>query len=205
MSRERTTSPSIWKQPATARSASSGVPATCRRSSTTTSRSRSRPTSSLSCRLRLPRIRRGSCRLCTRRRKSLPPKACDTRPTASSFRPDGTINATDGRQLLIQSGFSFPWQDAVLVPRQQGLHVAGVATGPAGCRRKERRLGGRQCRPLDRLSADQHTAGIPKCRDIVPDPDTAKARCQLVEGRHPLPGRDPCRSFHATKTTATLR
>ncbi|MGO9110055.1 MAG: hypothetical protein ACLP9L_12555 [Thermoguttaceae bacterium] len=33
--------------------------------------------------------------------------------------PDGTINATDGRQLLIRSGFTFPWQEAVLVPRNK--------------------------------------------------------------------------------------
>ena len=30
--------------------------------------------------------------------------------------PDGTINATDGHQLLIQAGFTFPWQEPVLVP-----------------------------------------------------------------------------------------
>ena len=33
--------------------------------------------------------------------------------------PDGTINATDGRHLLIQSGFTFPWQKPVLVPRNK--------------------------------------------------------------------------------------
>ena len=29
---------------------------------------------------------------------------------------DGAVVATDGRQLLIQRGFSFPWQDKVLIP-----------------------------------------------------------------------------------------
>ena len=33
--------------------------------------------------------------------------------------PDGTINATDGRHLLMQSGFTFPWQKSVLVPRNK--------------------------------------------------------------------------------------
>ncbi len=30
---------------------------------------------------------------------------------------DGDMAATDGRQLLIQNGFKFPWQDDVLIPR----------------------------------------------------------------------------------------
>ena len=32
---------------------------------------------------------------------------------------DGTVGATDGRQLLVQSGFVFPWDDAVLIPRNR--------------------------------------------------------------------------------------
>ena len=44
---------------------------------------------------------------------------CDTATNCIQLCPDGTINATDGRQLLIQSGFTFPWQDAVLVPRNK--------------------------------------------------------------------------------------
>ena len=30
---------------------------------------------------------------------------------------DGTINATDGHQLLMQAGFAFPWKEGVLMPR----------------------------------------------------------------------------------------
>jgi hypothetical protein len=29
----------------------------------------------------------------------------------------GEVVATDGKQLLVQGNFQFPWQDAVLVPR----------------------------------------------------------------------------------------
>jgi hypothetical protein len=32
-------------------------------------------------------------------------------------RPDGSMAATDGRQLLVQSGFTFPWTEDVLIPR----------------------------------------------------------------------------------------
>jgi len=35
------------------------------------------------------------------------------------LRHDGTINATDGRQMLVQSGFTFPWDNAVLIPRSK--------------------------------------------------------------------------------------
>jgi hypothetical protein len=31
--------------------------------------------------------------------------------------PSGQLIATDGRQLLVQGGFTFPWQDTILVPR----------------------------------------------------------------------------------------
>ena len=35
------------------------------------------------------------------------------------LRHDGAISATDGRQILVQSGFTFPWDDAVLIPRSK--------------------------------------------------------------------------------------
>lgn len=41
---------------------------------------------------------------------------------------DGTIAATDGRQLLIQSGFSFPFVADILVPRTKVFGCADVAT-----------------------------------------------------------------------------
>jgi hypothetical protein len=50
----------------------------------------------------------------------------------------GTVAATDGRQLLIESGFTFPWKDAVLVPNSKILSREDlprdqpVAVGRAG-------------------------------------------------------------------------
>lgn len=43
----------------------------------------------------------------------------DVRFTVSKvqLRGTGQIAATDGRQMLLQSGFSFPWKDDVLIPR----------------------------------------------------------------------------------------
>ncbi len=39
---------------------------------------------------------------------------------------DGAIIATDGKQLLIQTGFPFPWRDTVLVPRLRLDGLPGV-------------------------------------------------------------------------------
>ena len=39
---------------------------------------------------------------------------------------DGAIVATDGKQLLIQTGFPFPWRDSVLVPRLRLDGLPGV-------------------------------------------------------------------------------
>jgi len=39
---------------------------------------------------------------------------------------DGTIIATDGKELLIQSGFPLPWRDSVLVPRLRLDGLPGV-------------------------------------------------------------------------------
>jgi hypothetical protein len=41
--------------------------------------------------------------------------------------PSGTLVATDGRQLLIQGGFAFPWSDAVLLPRLPGFGARELA------------------------------------------------------------------------------
>jgi hypothetical protein len=43
----------------------------------------------------------------------------------------GEVVATDGRQMLLQGGFSFPWTDTVLVPRLPLLEIPGMAfSGP---------------------------------------------------------------------------
>lgn len=42
------------------------------------------------------------------------------------LQPGGVIAATDGRQLLAQSGFAFPWEEAVLVPRSRVFSSPGL-------------------------------------------------------------------------------
>jgi hypothetical protein len=93
--------------------------------------------------------------------------------------PDGTINATDGRQLLIQSGFSFPWEDAVLVPRNkvfaspeipQDQPVAIARSGDWAA------VSAGRWTVYLRINTD---GKYPNVWKHVPEPDTAKARCQF--------------------------
>lgn len=44
---------------------------------------------------------------------------------------DGQIAATDGRQLLVQDGFEFPWDDELLIPANRLLTTSTLAGGKA--------------------------------------------------------------------------
>lgn len=92
--------------------------------------------------------------------------------------PDGTINATDGCQLLIQSGFTFPWQGAVLVPHNK------VFTSPE--LPQEQPVGIARSGDWVAVNAGRWTVFLrindsryPNVSSIIPNPDAAKARCQL--------------------------
>ena len=89
------------------------------------------------------------------------------------------IAATDGCQLLVQKGFTFPWPDDLLVPRAKFLAspelsgIEPVAVGKSG----------------NHVAIDVgpwtfylrvDTAGrFPKVAQNIPDPTAAKARCRL--------------------------
>ena len=92
--------------------------------------------------------------------------------------PDGTINATDGRQLLIQSGFAFPWQDAVLVPRNK------VFTSPE--LPQDQPVAVAQSDDWAAISVGRwtvylriNTGKYPNLSRYNLDPKTANTRCQL--------------------------
>jgi len=111
--------------------------------------------------------------------------------------PDGTINATDGRQMLSQSGFTFPWQEAILVPRNK------VFTSPE--LPQDQPVAIAQSGEWVAISAGRWTVYLrinegsyPDVSRHIPDPESAKARCQLskddirflVETLPQLPGND---------------
>jgi hypothetical protein len=92
--------------------------------------------------------------------------------------PDGTINATDGCQALIQSGFEFPWQDAALVRPNKVFTSPELSQDQAVAVAKSGDWvvvsAGRWT-----IYLRSDTRRYPKVADVVPDPETAKARCQF--------------------------
>ena len=95
--------------------------------------------------------------------------------------PDGTINATDGRQALIQSGFAFPWKEPLLVPRSKVFHSPELP--------QDKPVSIAQCGDWLALGVDPWTICLrinkdgrfPSMERIMPDPAKATARCQLSE------------------------
>ena len=92
--------------------------------------------------------------------------------------PGGTINATDGRHLLMQSGFTFPWQKPVLVPRSK------VFTSPE--LPQDQPVAVAQSGDWAVVSAGRWTiylrineGSYPDVSRHVLDPNTATARCQF--------------------------
>ena len=65
---------------------------------------------------------------------------------------DGNINATDGRQLLVQQGFNFPWTEVYCVLAARSS-IRRNSTGSARERGSKWRLGSIADRQMDNLSA----------------------------------------------------
>ena len=110
----------------------------------------------------------------------------------------GEVIATDGRQILVQGGFPFPWDEDRLVPH----------TPLFGCRGLPRDL------PVSVGQTDAHVAfrvgdwtiwltirtdaRYPRVRDVIPDERVPVTRLQLApddatfleQGLERLPGRD---------------
>jgi hypothetical protein len=91
----------------------------------------------------------------------------------------GQVVATDGKQLLVQSGFAFPWQDSVLVP---ALDIFGCKELPTD-------------QPIQVGKTDTHVVlqtgpwtlfltinkegKYPRIEEILTDPTTATSRLQI--------------------------
>jgi hypothetical protein len=92
--------------------------------------------------------------------------------------PDGTINATDGRQALIQSGFSFPWKEPVLVPPNK------IFASPDLPQDQPVQIGQSGDWVALRIGCwtmylKTNPGKYPQLSQVVPKPDAAVARCQL--------------------------
>ena len=124
-------------------------------------------------------IGRGSCRPCTTPRTLPSPAGVRFATDCLQLCPDGSINATDGRQLLVQSGFTFPWEGAVLVPRNKVFDSSELP--------QDQPVAVAQSGDWAVISAGPWTVYLrinkdgrfPDLSRHVPNPDTAAARCQF--------------------------
>ncbi|MBL9094688.1 MAG: hypothetical protein JNL96_25935 [Planctomycetaceae bacterium] len=91
----------------------------------------------------------------------------------------GRIDAADGRHVLTQAGFRFPWSDDVLLP----------ANGILGCRALDLNQSievgrasdwiGFRIGPWLVMLAMQKEGRYPKIDDVIPKPEAAKSRLEL--------------------------
>lgn len=92
----------------------------------------------------------------------------------------GRVVATDGRQLLVQRGFSFSWGGDLLIPRTTLFACKDLpADGPLRIGRNEQWLT-LQTGPWDFHLAIESEARFPKTEDFVQRPERASTRLTLA-------------------------
>ena len=91
----------------------------------------------------------------------------------------GRIETTDGRQVLVQSGYHFGFEEDVLIPASKLLGIADVTSGESiSVGRTEEHVGiSVGCWLI--LLRIQKDARFPKIDQILPNPDSAKSRLEL--------------------------
>jgi hypothetical protein len=91
----------------------------------------------------------------------------------------GEMLATDGRQLLVQGGFDFPWQEDVLVPRLPVFgHRELTFPGPANLGRTDRHVA--LCLgPWTFLLAIDTVGRFPDLKGVIPPAKAVTCRLQL--------------------------
>jgi hypothetical protein len=91
----------------------------------------------------------------------------------------GTVVATDGRQLLVQSGFTFPWTEEILIPASPVFackELAGHATVMIG---KSDTHVAIQIGIWTFLLPIDKQGRFPRVEDVMPNPNRVKARAHL--------------------------
>jgi len=91
----------------------------------------------------------------------------------------GTLVATDGRQLFIQGGFEFPWDEAVLIPRTRVFRCGELDTDqPVAIGRTEAWVTAKTG-PWTIHLAINHEGRFPQVDELLPDPRNAAAGFRL--------------------------
>jgi hypothetical protein len=108
----------------------------------------------------------------------------------------GSISSTDGRQLLIQSGFHFPWPGDILVPRSKVFASAELPRDQPVMVGKTEDWIAFRTGPWTIWLSIEKDGRFPDLHRQVPQPDAATARCRLSPADaeflvHALP-RLPC-------------
>jgi hypothetical protein len=91
----------------------------------------------------------------------------------------GEIVATDGRQLLVQSGFSFPWPGDVLVPRVPAFGDRGLAQQGAVSVGRTRTHVAVRIGPWTILLAIDTASRFPDVHAVIPPPEALTAHLRL--------------------------
>jgi hypothetical protein len=91
----------------------------------------------------------------------------------------GEVIATDGRQLLVQSGFTFPWADDILIPALPVFGDRALAVeGPLALGRTKTDLVLR-AGPWTLLLALDTASRFPQADQVIPKPETITSRLHL--------------------------
>ena len=121
---------------------------------------------------------------------------------------DGSIAATDGRQLLIQRGFAFPWEDAVLVPACRVFGCKEIASGGPIAIGRTNDWVVLTVGPWTIQLKIQKDARYPQVDDHVPAAGSARAVVRLVAADAAFLGeaihRLPCSDSHNQPVTLDL-
>ena len=90
----------------------------------------------------------------------------------------GKINATDGRQVLVQSGYKFPWQDDVLIPASPLFNSRELPESQAVRVGRSGEWVMLELQPW-RIAFKLHDGRYPKIEQIVSDREKARTRVML--------------------------
>jgi DNA polymerase III sliding clamp (beta) subunit (PCNA family) len=92
---------------------------------------------------------------------------------------DGSVNATDGRQMLVESGFQFPWTDDLLVPANKVFAAAQFShEDPVGVARAGNWVAFRSG-PWTVWLGINADGRFPDLSRHAPDPEAAVNRCRF--------------------------
>jgi hypothetical protein len=94
----------------------------------------------------------------------------------------GRIEATDGRQALVQSGFSFTWEENLLVPGNKLLGCADIKPSDTIEIGRTEDWVALRIRPWLIQLRIQKEARFPKIEQVIPNPELARSRLELSPG-----------------------